>query len=474
MEAVGGFRLTYRVDNKKRCLQGEDGMEAGSRFRGWRIALLAFSLGMPLFATAAEEPLLMQARRLLAAGDAQGAAELLDARVSDLSGNPHYDHLLGQALLAAGQTSKAAFAFERVLMVEPANNDARLRLAQIHAESGDAPRARGLLSDSESYPLDAAQQRDAERVQTLIDARQREQGLSWQGYLLGGVGWDSNVTVGPQGSRLLLPSVDPIIPTDLGDAAEQGDAVGLVEAGASLQAALGDRLWLLGGLSAREGFNRDRSDVREGFTNLYVGLARQTGSNLLSATALAQEYRVGGSVYRTLWSGRLSWTRALSPSSQLVGYYQYSDFHYPDLPGDDARRSVLGVTHLLAPNGGWELQYGAHAGEEQVKESALDYFGYRLWGLHLGMAKPVTDRLSVSAGVVYETHDHASADELYGAVREDRQWSIGLSADYRLAPRLHLIPQLSYVRNDSNFALYDYRRGTVMLMLRWDFGDAGL
>ncbi|NLC34874.1 MAG: hypothetical protein GX772_00215 [Alcaligenaceae bacterium] len=55
----------------------------------------------------------------LAAGQGERAYEFLEPLEDQLAGNVEYDFLLGQAALAAGHASRAAFAFERCLSVNP-------------------------------------------------------------------------------------------------------------------------------------------------------------------------------------------------------------------------------------------------------------------------------------------------------------------------------------------------------------------
>jgi len=419
----------------------------------------------------ADGALLVRARHLLALGNAKGAADLLQAQLLRFAGTPDFDYLLGEALYAAGRSSQAVFAFERVLIVEPANQNARLKLARLYAESGEAALARTQLAHAESRPLSRVQEREVEAVRRLIAQNVESATTAWTGYLMGGVGWDTNVTSGPESQFLLLPGVDPFRPTDIGPATRQGDALRLLEAGGTLRTALGGQSWLVAGGSIHEDSYRVRRDERDGYTNLYVGLAQQRGQSLVSVMALGQNYRVGGKTYRNMLAGRINWVHRISQRTRITGYDQYSAFTYPDYRGDDADRNVIGLAGRFSNPGGWSLQWGFDGGGERTRNPATRFLGYRLWGAQAGGVRQLTDRLSFSAGAVFETRRYTAPDRVYRIVRRDRQWGVGLTLDCRLARRLHLIPQITYIRNISNMALYDYRRAIYTLNLRWDFGN---
>lgn len=438
--------------------------------------VLAAGIGLQLMVGAVladvGAPALAEARRLLAAGQAAQAVSLLEDDLLRSAGNADYDYLLGLAYHQSGKAGEALFAFERVAMVDPGNADARLKAARINLERGETASAKELLAPLSKQKLGAGLQQEMERLRTGIASAARAEGVALSGHVLAGIGWDDNVTSGPNQSALVIPNQGPT-PLALGSAARDHDSVGMVEAGLSLRQALDDDTWLTGGGSLRQGFNRARKDVKEGAVNLDLGVLRRSGDDFLGATLLAQDYLVSDTVYRKSLGARLNWIRPLAAQSRLNGYFQHLDFDFPDHAIDNAVRQLVGVTHEgVAEGSGAPWQYGFYGGKETARDPTKPHFSFRLWGAHLGGSLSVNDRLSLSGGVVYEAHRHLAEDALYLVTRRDATRSVGIAADYKLDERWHLLSRYTYTRNGSNTALYDYSRNIFTLQLRWDFDHA--
>ncbi len=436
-----------------------------------------------LFAGAAiaadSAPSMPEARRLLNEGRAVESAALLERDQLNYAGNADFDYLLGLAWLKSGKAGEALFAFERVLMSDPANADARLKAAQISADRGDAAYARELVQPLEGAQLTPPQQQDLDKVRATLTAISGGGTLSVRGYLLASGGDNDNVTGGPDAKAVMIPGLNPVgpglpppQPTDLGTASRDGDAVGAVEAGLSVQQGIGEDFWLTADGNINQGFNRTRTDVRESFGNLNLGMLARSGQEFFGAAALAQDYLVAQSSYRKSLGGRVNWTHSFGDKSSLTAYVQQLAFTYPSSPLNDATRTMGGLTRETTLGDSVVLQYGAYGGQEVAKEAATKpHFSYGLWGGSLGGSVEVMKDLSFSVGVVYESHRHAARDALFFVTREDASTSAGIAADYRLNQNWHLIPRYTYLRNVSNIALYDYKRNTLMLQLRWDFDN---
>jgi len=410
--------------------------------------------------------------QLLKGGQAAQAVAALEPDLLHLAGQPDYDYLMGSALFQAGDAGQALFAFERVVMVAPGHVDARLKAARIHLDRGDVDHARELLLPLSTLPPGSIQQLELARLRKELTTATGEGGLVVNGYVALGMGWDDNVTSGPNESELVIPNFGTT-PTALGSATRDQDLIGTVEAGVALRQALGENTWLTGNGGISQGFNRTRKDVKDGAAQFDLGLQRRSGSDLLGVALLAQDYLMSDSVYRRSLGVRLSWSHPVDARSRVTGHVQRLQFDFPDHSIDNATRTVYGVTHEGAADGGARLwQYGLYGGDEISKDDIRPHFSYRLWGIHLGTSLPVNDRLLLSAGVVYEAHQHLATDALYWVVRSDAMHSLGLATDYKLNPRWHLISRYTYAHNVSNTALYDYARNTFTLQLRWDFDHA--
>ena len=476
-QKIHGERMAYTQSRMLRR-KGTPQFAQGSRVkRGgavwFRRCLAAAGLGLQLLAPPAvadgDAPNLDEAQKLLAAGRAAQAADLLNRDLLRFAGDAAYDRLLGEALYQAGRSDEAAFAFERVLVSEPGNVEVRLKAAEIDAAQGNAVLSRELLAPLAGQSLTPAQQQALARIEGLLGAAGTGARLALHGYVLTGIGWDSNVTGGPAETALVIPALG-VAPTELGSASRAHDRVGLVEAGLTLSQPIAENAWLIGSGSLRQSFYPSHKANQEGIANVDLGVVGGTERDLFGVAALAQDYLLGDVLYRQALGGRVNWKHALDSRQQLTGYFQYVDFDYPDHAIDSSVRRVAGVSSDYQPaEQPWALQYGAYGGVDYAKDPDKPHFSYRIWGLHAGGSLPLGERLSLTVGALYEAHEYMAEDALYLAWRQDRLRSVGISLDYRMGDNWHLVPQYTYTRNGSTLDLYDYSRSTFMLLAKWEF-----
>ena len=93
-----------------------------------KVALLALLALLPGFALADE--LTDHAKTLLEQNKAAEAFALLNVEESVRAGEVSYDLLLGISAVESGQNTRAVFALERVLAMEPNNARARAEIAR--------------------------------------------------------------------------------------------------------------------------------------------------------------------------------------------------------------------------------------------------------------------------------------------------------------------------------------------------------
>ncbi len=415
-------------------------------------------------ATAVQAEPLTEARALLGQGQAVEAAALLQPELLRHAGEPEYDYLLGSALYQAGREGEAQFALERVVMVAPEHSGALLLLARIAHASGDDAQAQLLLEQLGRQPLAIDTQAEVDRL--LASVGEARSATRSRGYVMGGLGWDGNITSGPNADQLLVPVLGP---TALGSASEEESVVASLEAGLELSHPLSERWQMSAAGSVRRNLFTERHDLDEDIANLQLGVNRSYGAAQLGVTALAQGYRVDSELYRRAFGGRVHWFQPLEGGDSLTLYGLYVDYRYPQHPIDDADRGVVGLEHQLALAGAWRWSYGLYLGREVAQDGGHKHFSFDLAGGSLGLQAPLNDDLTVAAGLIAETRNHRAEDKLYLTDRRDLQWSLGLAAEYRLAPAWSLLPQLTYTRNQSTLQLYDYTRSAFMLHLRWEF-----
>lgn len=415
---------------------------------------------------------------MLKEGKAIQAIALLEKDAQSMLGSEEYDYLLGMAYLKAGQIGQAYFAFERVLMANPANVDARLKAAKISADRADTFITLELLKPLLSQTLSAPQQQEVARIRLMLEKTTSESKASVRGYILAGLGWDNNVTSGPDKDALLIPGLNTVPPpgppqlTAMGTARQQSDQTGMLEAGMSVRKPISQSTWLTGDGNVRLGYNRERKDVTDSYANLNLGVLRKAGRDFIGAAVLGQDYFLNNINYRNSLGAKLNWIHALDNQSWLTSYVQQLNFVYPDHEIDNSKRSIIGLTHeSTSTDSAKTFLIGVYGGNDVAKDSTKPHFTYNLWGVNIGSNVMISRNLSLSGGLMYESHQHTSDDALYLIMRKDAQASAAISADYRMSDKWHLIPLYTYTQNTSNTELYAYNRSAFMLQLRWEFDN---
>jgi len=443
-----------------------------------RVSLLAVALTTFANLSSAEEAAdLSEAQRLLNEGLPEQAAILLQAKINNDAGNAEYDYLLGLALYQSGQTGEAMFAFERVLMSNPDNIDARLKAARLNIERGNTEYALELLQALPDETLNHQQRQEKINIQAYATNTSNWVALSAHGYFLGGIGRDSNVSSGPNQSSLIIPVLSrqppplPPKPVQLGAATRAQDTVSMAEAGLSLQKLVGKDTWLTSDINLHQSTNNIRSDVDYSYANLNAGILTYRGSDSFGAALLGQSYQVAGTTYRNSFGANLNWTHFFDNKISLTGYVQQLNFFYPTSPINNTTRHITGTSVQSAVGDTGRLQFGIYSGREDVHDPSKPHFAFRLWGANLSGSIDLSPVLTLSAAANYEPRAHNTTDALYLITRSDSLLITGTSLDYKSGKNWHVIPSYTYTRNASNTQLYSYTRNSYQLQFKRDFDN---
>lgn len=132
--------MVKTVDDKEIDYYNTSGRANLTTTKTPKVALLALLALLPGFALADE--LTDRAKTLLEQNKATEAFALLDTEENVRAGEVSYDLLLGVSALESGQNTRAVFALERVLAVEPNNARARAEIARAYLAMGDTTAAR--------------------------------------------------------------------------------------------------------------------------------------------------------------------------------------------------------------------------------------------------------------------------------------------------------------------------------------------
>ena len=438
-----------------------------------RALLAALLLGLAAAACAADE-MLLRAKAMLDARNAQGAYDLLAPLQSERAGDPEYDYLLGVAALDLGRNTEAVFALERVLAVQPSNAPARAQIARAYFNLKETDTAKREFETVKAQGVPPEVQATIDRYLDAIGQIAEAEGFSARFFveLIGG--YDTNVNGATAGDSIAIPAFGNVAfrldPTSVETPAWFMSAA----AGVALRNPLTRSVFLLGGASLYARVNFGESDFDTGYLDGYAGLGYQSGRDTLSAVAQGNAFNVGdplyNSSYRNAWGGTLQWTHDFSARSQIATYLQYASLTYPDQEPRDANRYIGGVGWAYAFRGVDPTIYlSAYAGSEIATDDVYDYLGYNLVGLRAGGQKAINERTYAFASASVELRHARGTDPFFLVERQDEQYTAALGLRYLLGRQWWISPQVTYLLNNSNIELNEYNRWQGFVSLRRDW-----
>ena len=435
--------------------------------RGWLVAAAAGLLATAAPGFAQGEDPLVAARAAQAAGQAGRAYELLGPLADTRAGDPEFDYALGLAAIDSRRPSEAIVALQRVLAVQPNNGPARAELARAYAAIGDIDTARAEFDTVVGDPSipDPVRQRFTRLVRDFD--RQIAGGADeLTGFFDVEGGWDSNINAATDQTSILLPAFAFLGPAALnGAAVERDEPFVQVQGGLSGSTAIRRQTRAFGSVLGnwREHLRSSFVDQLSGIVT--TGVAHTLASrDVLSLAGQAQVFLLDGEGYQSSVGAVGRYTKRLTDGAALSLSAQYFRLNYDNQPLRDADRFAGSVVYT-----GRTIYAGAGGGREDTRRAGAEHFSFTFANGQVGAEMPVSARVSVQGGASVEYRDHDGADPLFLTGREDVRLDLSLGLRVLLAEHVSVRPRVTYTRNESNLALYDYGRWTAGIGLRFEF-----
>lgn len=414
---------------------------------------------------------LEQAQALIKSGKAQEAYVMLEAKEDALAGDLLFDYLLASAALESGKPSKATFVYERILAVDPSYIGVRADMGRAYFALGDYGRAKiefETVLNSQNLPNDLRTQ--VEQYTAAAEARSKAKPTTVTGYVELGLGRDSNIGSASGWTELLLPSFGiyrPAPPTGT----KKADNYSAVALGGEINHLLSNKWGLFGGVDYRA---RDYVHFNEPNTwtwDARLGVAYSGGAWLLRTGLSAGEYTYNGQRLRESFGAMADWRMALSTESQLLANGSVLRAQYVPATSKsqdgDTYTATLGWMRALG-DGTTALSLSVMAGRENNSgnrdDGDRDFFGARAmlqtsfdkhWGGYL------------AAGVTQSEYGGINSSYLFS--RSESTFDATVALNWTMAKGVALRPQMSYIKNKSNAALYAYEKLDASLNLRLDY-----
>jgi tetratricopeptide (TPR) repeat protein len=403
-----------------------------------------------MLAHAVVDTLVQKALALEASGKVADAFFLLDAQETARAGDPDFDLALA---IVANQTehyTRAIFALERVLLLQPQNARAHAELGRAYFSVGDNAGAKRHLNlaKTNGAPIEAA--RTIDQLLQSVERVEADSQSAWRGFADFGFGYDSNPGSAPPASK-----GTGFAPLET--------AYSSVTLGLSGRAVLAPRWSLIGTASVNARINETKAVAFDSNQmDISVGPSYHVDRSDFAVVGLAGSADVNGVLVRTTGGVMADWTYRLDAFRQLNTYYQTTRIIYPTGTYRNVDRNVVGGSYGHQFKDGLAIFGGLYVAEE-TSVSRVPSSGHDAFGGRIGVQKPFDATLALFATLTYEDRDYKQT------TRSEQQHGLNLGVSRVVARVWRLTPQWSYTRNVSNNVYNDYEKQVLSVSVRREF-----
>jgi len=428
--------------------------------------VLMLSLMIP---TAFADELTDKAKALLDQGQAANAFVLLESQEEGRAGDVTFDLLLGIAAVDSGQNTRAVFALERVLALQPDNARARAEIARAYLALGETKTAR---QEFESVQKQGVPPEVSNKIDRFLDAVDRLEEVTLttvRGYLETSLGYDNNVNAAPNRGTVAVPGFGGLVFTLADDSQAKAAGFATLGGGLNVRSPIDRDVALVGGLSGVWRDNIGASQFNTLSADAYAGVVLTKDKNVLSLNAQFNQYDLENDRYRTATGASGQWQYNRDAHNQVSAFVQYSDLHYPDQDFRDAQRWVAGGALAHAYRGG-EVVYGsAYWVNEHQRDGDFPWLGFDGPGLRVGGQISYDSNTVFFANASLEYRRYGDSEPAFLKTRRDKQADLVFGINYEPVRHWLVTPKVSLTYNDSNIDLNKYHREAVSLTVRRSF-----
>ncbi len=396
-------------------------------------------------------------------------AYALGAKNPDLLGQPAFDFYFGIASIDSGHAGEGVLALERYIINFPDNQNGRLELARGYFVLGENGRAREeferVLKLNPPTPVRA----NIERFLDAIRSRESLYTTTAGFFVEAGLGYDSNVSGGVSNSNINLPIFGNVAVSPSG--VKAGSRFNWLAAGGQVSKPVAPGLAVFAGGQVDGKFNNANNQFDQQNIAVSGGLTYLQNKNFYRVTASHGEVSVDDTRFRDVDSVAGEWHHQLDELQTISPFIQYAQLRYTgNNRPRDADLTMLGIGYRKTFIGDWQPLFTAslNAGQEYDIRDRPD-LGRDMYGGRIALAVTPAPKWGVSVGGSYQDSRYLGPDALLLITRKDHYYALDAVASYAYTRNLSVRAELLLSKNNSNIALYEYRRDTLALKLRYDF-----
>jgi hypothetical protein len=422
---------------------------------------------------AAADDLLRRAQQLLDENRPADAYELLQGESEQRAGTPEFDLMLGIAARAAGHPTRAVFALERVLAVQPDNDRARAELARAYYDTGENEASRAEFQAVRKEVLSPALTRAVDEYLAALDRRFAATKRQIRIFLQGTAGYDGNVNSATDTSQVAIPAIGNLIFTLDRSGRELSSGFFELAGGFMFSSEFLDneRLRIFGGADLSERIAFDETDFNLRVGNGHVGLRYSSGVDAYQISVQGQRFMVGGARNRDQGGATVQWLRSFSPRTQGSVFGQFAAQRFPHQEIRDVNQfsGGVGIVHAMDRQGNPVIYASAFAGVDDELAGSRPDIGRTFAGVRTGGQYGINDRTLLVGGVSYQYSWYGAADPLFLERRRDHFVLLRGGLVYGLTPNWSVRPEIQYIHNDSTLVINEFDRWQAFVTIRNQF-----
>ncbi len=434
------------------------------------LVLVFLFASTPTILVAAQDDVTKEAETLIRKGDFNAAYRLLEPLEDERAGDVDYDYLLGVAAIESGNTTRGAFALERVLATDPNHKDARAEMAKAHFILGETQASKAEFNNVLQQNPDAETKRVIEKLLTAI---QKNEGTTttFGAYLNFGLGYDSNVSSAPSISSIGVPAFGGLLIELDNSAREQSDNFMNLAAGVSVRHPFTDKLAVFGAVSGTSRINSDRTAFDNSALDFNAGFQYRQNQHNFSFALQDNHFDLDSENFRHAYGATAQWLYNVNANNQIGAYLQYSRLNYHGNEIRNADRTILGLNaaHVFSGDLSPVVFASIYSGREVARDSQFDHFSLDIGGLRTGGQLSLNSQWQLQGSFAYELRNNDEDEPFFLKKRKDRQYDASLGLNFIPARDWSIRPQVSYSKVDSNIELNSFDRHIISIDVRKDF-----
>ena len=449
------------------------------------IGFFAFLWADAVFA--ADDPV-ATARKLLDQKKPAEAYVLLEPLERTRAGEPDFDYWLGVAAIESGKTERATIAFERVLIIAPSSAGARFELARAYYIMGTYELSKLEFERLLAQNPTSEGKKAIETFLTEIEKRKAKSRSTLAAYIDLSAGRDNNISSTTDNFAQGVQSafgIPNILPT--GNSIKRSANYGALQASVDFRYALTDNLAGVFNLDANGRFYQRESDFNIKNADTLAGMLYRLGESSIQGSVRAGQFRQQSATpvdlsgfkstnNRNSTGGVLEIRHSFGSGHYLIGSAMFNRLRYTENRVQDTNQNVASLGYLREWQSGSVSVVSLYGGRDKalrpLNSASQDIDVTRKnAGVRLYHQILVTSDVNMSLLLGYSERKDSKAFARAALIDfgHDKTAEASLGAAWRFAQRWSLRPQVSYIRNQSNIALYEFSKTDINIAIRREF-----